>query len=92
MLLINCEIKFFLTWSEECIIVTRDYDDKKPKFPITETKIYVSVVTSSTQDNEKLLQQLKAGFNLELISIRTNITNMKSIFKPLNWSKFSESK
>ena len=62
MLLINCEIKFFLTWSEECIIVTRDYDDEKPKFPITETKIYVPVVTSSTQDNEKLLQQLKAGF------------------------------
>ena len=92
MLLINCEIKFFLTWSEECIIVTRDYDDEKPKFPITETKIYVPVVTSSTQDNEKLLQQLKAGFNLELIWIRTNITNMKSIFKPLNWSKFSESK
>ena len=63
MLLINCEIKFFLTWSEECIIVTRDYDAEKPKFPITETKIYVPVVTSSTQDNEKLLQQLKAGFN-----------------------------
>ena len=31
-------------------------------FAITETKLYVSVVTLSTQDNAKLLQQLKSGF------------------------------
>ena len=29
---------------------------------ITETKLYVPVVTLSTKDNEKLLQQLKSGF------------------------------
>ena len=32
MPLINCEIDFFLTWSEECIIVTGGYDNEKPKF------------------------------------------------------------
>ena len=32
------------------------------KFAITETKLYVPVVTLSTQDNAKLLQQLKSGF------------------------------
>ena len=32
------------------------------KFKITDTKLYVPVVTLSTQDNEKLLQQLKSGF------------------------------
>ena len=32
------------------------------KFKITETKLYVPVVTLSTQDNVKLLQQLKSGF------------------------------
>ena len=32
------------------------------KFKITETKLYVPVVTLSTQDNAKLLQQLKSGF------------------------------
>ena len=31
------------------------------KFKITETKLYVPVVTLSTQDNAKLLQQLKSG-------------------------------
>ena len=32
------------------------------KFKITETKLYVPVVTLSTQDNAKLLQQLESGF------------------------------
>ena len=62
----NCEINvFFLTWSEKRIIVTGDYGNNvnnKPKFDITDTKSYVPVVTLSTQDNEKLLQQLKTGF------------------------------
>ena len=31
-------------------------------FLITDTKLYVPVVTLSTQDNAKLLEQLKSGF------------------------------
>ena len=31
-------------------------------FLITDTKIYVPIVTLSNQDNEKLLQQSKSGF------------------------------
>ena len=62
MRLINCEINIFLTWSEENIIVTRNYGDEKPKFPITDIKLYVPIVTLTAQDNEKLLQQLKTGF------------------------------
>ena len=33
-----------------------------PKFLITDTKLYVSVITLSTQDNAKLLKKLKSGF------------------------------
>ena len=29
---------------------------------MTETKLYIPIVTLSTQDNTKLLQQLKSGF------------------------------
>ena len=36
--------------------------NQNPTFEITETKLYVPVVTLSTQDNAKLLQQLKLGF------------------------------
>ena len=32
------------------------------KFAITDTKLYIPVVTLLTQDNSKLLQQLKSGF------------------------------
>ena len=31
-------------------------------FPITDTKLYVPVVILSTQDNAKLLEQLKSDF------------------------------
>ena len=59
MLLINCEVNLILTWSQDCVIT----DSKSErKFVITETKLYVPVVTLSTQDNAKSLQQLKSGF------------------------------
>ena len=57
MLLINCEV--ILTWSKDCVITNSTGEGK---FAITEIKLYVPVVTLSTRDNEKLLQQLKSGF------------------------------
>ena len=59
MPLINCEANLILTWSKECVITTSTGEGK---FAITHTKLYVAVVTLSTQDNAKLLQQLKSGF------------------------------
>ena len=45
--------------SSTCVI-TSSTGERKSK--ITDTKLYVHVVTLSTQDNAKLLQQLKSGF------------------------------
>ena len=59
MPLINCEINLVLTWSEDCVISSAA---GAAKFKITDRKLYVPVVSLSTQDNEKLLQQLKSGF------------------------------
>ena len=59
MPLINCEINLILTWSEKCVLSN---DTKLAKFTTTHTKFYVPVVTLSTQDNAKLLDQLKSGF------------------------------
>ena len=59
MPLINCEVNLELTWSKDCVITNSTGEGK---FQITETKLYVPVVTLSTQDNTKLLQQLKSGF------------------------------
>ena len=54
MPLINCEINLILTLSKDCVITN---STGKGKFAIKETKLYVPVVTLSTQDNAKLLQQ-----------------------------------
>ena len=62
MPLINCEIELILTWSRNCVIIYTDVHDQVPTFTITETNLYVPIVTLSTQDNAKLLPQLKSGF------------------------------
>ena len=59
MPLINCEVNLLLTWSKDCVITNSTVEGN---FAITETKLYVPVVTLLTQDNAKLLQQLKCGF------------------------------
>ena len=62
MPVINCEINVILTWSANCVIISTTIANQNATFPITDTKLYVPVMTLSTQDNAKLLQQLKPGF------------------------------
>ena len=62
MSLINCEINLILTSSARSFIIDIPINRQEPTFTITDTKHYVPVVTLSTQDNTKLLQQLKSGF------------------------------
>ena len=57
-----CEIELILTWSENCVIISSNVANQNPTFTITETNLYVPLVTLSTQDNAKLLPQLKSGF------------------------------
>ena len=59
MPLINCEVNLELNWSKDCVIIN---STGERKFAITDTKLYVPVVTLLTQDNTKLLQQLKSDF------------------------------
>ena len=62
MSLINCEVNFILIWSVNCVVVSTNVANQVPTFTITEAKLYVPVVILSTQDNAKLLPQLKSGF------------------------------
>ena len=48
--------------SENCVIINTNIANQNPTFAITETNLYVSIVTLSTQDNARLLPQLKSGF------------------------------
>ena len=51
-----------MTWSANCVIVSTNVANQNATFAITDTKLYVPVVTLSTQDKAKLLKQLKSGF------------------------------
>ena len=62
MPLVNCEIIFQLTCFKKSILVSGTAANQVLKFRITNTKLYVPVVTLSTQDRMKLLEQLESGF------------------------------
>ena len=62
MPLINCEVNLILTWSSSCVLIATSIPNQNATFTITDTKLYVPVVTLSTQENTKFLQQLKSGF------------------------------
>ena len=78
--LINCEVELILSWFKNCVLIgklTRDADHnadprvseinnpENATFQITDTKLYVPVVTLSKKKKKKdikLLEQLKSGF------------------------------
>ena len=55
---INWDMSLQLKWSKYCILVAGTATNHNPEFEITDTKLYVPVVTLSIQDNIKLLKQL----------------------------------
>ena len=74
--LINCEVELILTWFKNCVLVDKltkdaDYDvdpnvyeidnPENATFKITDTKLFVPVVTLSKENDVKLLDQLKSG-------------------------------
>ena len=75
MPLINCEVEVILARSAGCVIIYTDVSNQSPTFTITETNLYVTAVTLSTQDNAKLWPQLKSGF-------KKTITWNKYLAKP----------
>ena len=62
MPLINCEVNLILTWSSTCVLIATNIPNQNATYVINDTKLYVPVVTLSTQENTKFLQQLKSGF------------------------------
>ena len=62
MPLINCEIELILNWSRNAVIISTNINNQVPTYTITDTNLYVHVVTLSTQDIAKSLPQLKSSF------------------------------
>ena len=103
--LINCEVNLILTWSENCVIRSKARRDADPDadpavaavnnltngtFKIKDTKLYVPVVTLSTKDDNKLLQQLKAWFKRTIkwnkyrseMTTQTKTNNLNYLINP----------
>ena len=68
MSLINCEISLILIWFNKLLLLSSATETTE--FAITKTKLYVPVVTLSTEDNIKLWkliwkeQLIKTNVNL----------------------------
>ena len=58
MSLINCKVELSLKWIENCILSS---SGTAATFTITDTKLYVPVVTLKTEDNTKLSKLLSEG-------------------------------
>ena len=83
-------------WSANCFVIDDHVNNQLPTFAITDTKLYVLIVTLSTHKNPKLLKQLKSGF---IIAVKWNkylskLTQYgtKLIFILLNWFNFLKNK
>ena len=94
--LINCEVELILTWFKNCVLIdklTRDANygadpivckidnPENATFQITDTKLYVPVVTLPKENDTKLLEHLKAGFKT---TIKWNKYRSKMTIQPAN--------
>ena len=71
MPLINCKAELFWGWIEDCLLSGEENINNAGAvgnagtavtFKITDAKLYISIVTLSTEDNVKLLKLLSKGF------------------------------
>ena len=87
MPLINCEVSLILTWFREYVITTmkriiitntrRDTSLTNAIFQITDTKLYVPVLTLSIENDKRFLEQLGTGFKrtIKRNKYRSEMTN-----------------
>ena len=99
--LVNCEVELILTWSKNCILAdmtVRTAQGGNPaivapnglEYQITDTKLYVSVVTLSKENDTKLLEQLKSGFKRTIkwnkyrsqMTVQSNNNNLNYLTDP----------
>ena len=87
MPLINCEVSLTFTWSENCVInslekreitkIRREISPANATFKKIVTKLYVPVVTLSTENDKTLLEQLRTAFKrtIKWNKYRSEMTN-----------------
>ena len=88
MPLINCEVELLLSWIENCVLSGGKNIDNAgavanagtaATFKITDAKLYVPVVTLSTEDNAKLTKQLNEGFKRPVYWNKYKVTDNEAV-------------
>ena len=64
---INCKIELSLKWYQKCILSS---SGTAAIFTITDTKLYVPIVTLKIEDNAKLSTLLNEGLKDQFIGIK----------------------
>ena len=100
--MVNCEVSLALNWSETCVITNMEKrtlvagqpqigdSPESAAFKIKDCKLYVAVVTLSAENDNKLLEQLKAGFKRTIkwnkyrseMSYQTKNNNLNYLIDP----------
>ena len=70
MPIINCNFEFSLKWYENCILSS---SGTAANFTITDTKLYVPIVTLKIEDNTKLSKLLSEGLKDQFLGINMKI-------------------
>ena len=66
--LINCQVNLDLMWTKGCVLIEQHNSVTGVDFKITITKLYVSVVALSINNNIKFLENIKQGFKRTISS------------------------
>ena len=86
MPLINCKVELSMTWNPNCALCALD---GAWTFTITDAKLYVPIVTLSTEDNAKLWRLLSKGFKRALYwkayRVIANVRWCECLHKRNNW-------
>ena len=91
--MINCETQLILTWSKNYVLADMTLANNPStelEFQISGTKLYVPIVTLSTENDKKCLEQLKSGFKKTVkwnkyrsqMTIQSNKNNLNYLIDP----------
>ena len=83
--LINCRIELSLKWYKNCILSSAG---TAATFTITDTKLYVPVVTLKIEDNAKLSKLLSEGFKRSVYWNKYVVISNRIIRKKVTKRKF----
>ena len=79
MPLINCKVELSLKWYETCLLTAAT----TATFEITDTKLYVPIVTLTVEDDSKLSKLLNEGFKRRIYWNEYKVTPNKIVLREL---------